>query len=256
MRRGKQFLYGIFHLAVLGLFGLIMYQVFIRPAPSCTNSRKDRGEAGVDCGGVCRNICLSADHRPLDASAVRILPLDASSTRSSFLVEVRNPNLDHDALFVYSLAVAETHGSTSNPDQGTGYIKAGEIKYLAFPNKGTFEGITAADFEIRSTVWRKTEETRKPDMNVNILEASGGTDAVPPVVTMRGRLTNNDVAAIQAAELVALFHDEDGVLVGVSATLLNDIAPREAREWTILHPGLPGLIPRRTRIIPYAYIAQ
>jgi hypothetical protein len=60
----RKFIYGgTTALVILAVAGLFSYKVFY-VAPSCSDGRQNGTEKGVDCGGTCVKLCLSAFYTP------------------------------------------------------------------------------------------------------------------------------------------------------------------------------------------------
>src|SRR3989344_4259594 len=82
----KQFLFGLFFLAIFGGVGFWIYSA-TRPVLTCFDKIQNQGEEDVDCGPVCGNACLSL--------------LKPVEVRGSYIFKVKEESgvSDHDVLF-------------------------------------------------------------------------------------------------------------------------------------------------------------
>jgi len=66
----KQILYSLITIAVIFVTGLVVFQI-IKPNPSCFDHRKNNGEEGIDCGGLCQSCeikdLLALEYEPKSA---------------------------------------------------------------------------------------------------------------------------------------------------------------------------------------------
>src|SRR3989338_2478060 len=130
-RSGKQIIYGsVYALILLGLAAWIFLSVS-DTEPSCTNGRRDEGEKGVDCGGVCRNICLPSDLRALRTSGEPKI-FQPAPGRVSVLYELENPNQEFAARsFAYNLELPDASGEAPASRSGSSYLYAGDRRRVA-----------------------------------------------------------------------------------------------------------------------------
>lgn len=254
MRHFKQLIYGIMYLAFWVLIIAGVYNLFIKPAPSCFNNRQDPGEEAIDCGGICSRICLPPTLAPVTGT-VTVVPLgEASSSlisRVSLLAEIRNPNTDFTAKgFSYEITV-RSGDKVIATIPGASFIYPSQIKYLVLPNQSIpgIEAVPTADITITNPQWVKKERFPAPQLSRNI----SGSSIENGNFVIRGTLANQDAVTFDQVELDAVFYDSTDTVVGLSETVLENIAPQTTREFTIFHPVIPGAALEKTQVIPSAY---
>jgi len=244
-RRFKQILYGGFYVAVLLLVVVPFYNTFLKPGPSCSDGVQNQNEEGVDCGGVCRNICLPADLQPISlAERPRIfLPLPE---RLSVLIRFRNPNPDHGGSFSYEISLKDSLGNVLGVTTQDEFLFPSQIKYVLLPNF-TFDSVssvTQANIEVLDTSWVPQTFVTQPKIvlrNETTIEELGG-------VRVRGTVVNEDIREAETVEIVALIANQWGGTLGVSATVLENLEPGEVREFSISHPPLLNVNLDETRV--------
>lgn len=246
----KHFFYGIFYLAILGGVGYLFYLGTLKPAPSCFDGIKNQNEEGIDCGGVCPNICTPG-FRPITLSGpAKIFPLPDRRVSALFLMQ--NPNPDYAAKsMTYEFTIRDASGAAVKTVSGESFIYAGEQKYIIAPtididigSIGQFQ----ANFSATSTVWVRAGEFEAAKLQIqspSITESSS-------TITITGRLVNQDTITFPSVLLVAVFGNDIGEQAGVAQTTLENLLPGETRNFTIIHPPIPDINLPSTQIFPYA----
>ena len=230
----KHFFYGIFYLAVLAGIGYLVFLFFVKPPASCFDNKQNQNEEGIDCGGICAKVCLPSTIRPLVLSGEAQL-FSAPGGLWSVLFWPENPNPDYAVTdFKYSVDIYDAAGRTLKTLSGESYLYAGEIKYIDIPAIDLGDTPPArAEFEITGPVWAKTENFLKPNLVVQSPSASiSGKN-----IEYKGRVVNRDTVPFRDVKVIAIFNDVMGNRVGVSETEIQNIAPGENKEFTILYPG-------------------
>jgi hypothetical protein len=244
-RSWKQLIYGGFYLGILLLVAMPFYDTFLRPRPSCSDGILNQGEEGVDCGAVCRRICLPPDLEPLAlAERPRIfLPI---KDHLSVLIRFRNPNPEHGATFQYKLSLEDSVGKILGVTSQDDFLFPSQIKYVLLPNftLDDVEKVTQANIEISSTNWVPQTFVTQPKVVLRNEVAVDEGD----VVRVRGRVVNEDIRLAESVNIVALIANQWGGTIGSSATILENLEPGEVREFSISHPKLPNINLSETRV--------
>ncbi|MCR4328651.1 MAG: hypothetical protein NUV53_04030 [Patescibacteria group bacterium] len=245
----KQFLYGIFYLAIFIGIPAGIYLAFLKPAPTCTDGIRNGDEQGIDCGGVCVKACIPADILPLEAPAgMRIIPLD--NTHTSFFAEVINPNVGYAATrFRYAVTVERKTGSNML-FSGTSYIYGGQVRALVFPNLELSDSdITNVKIEFSDSEWIPSSSWMRPQFRVlNI-----ATQQDPPegggTLVAEGELVSDEVISFPSVEIVAVFIGRFGEVAGVSRTEVSSVSPAIPVRFTVTHPDISDVNASATRIM-------
>ncbi len=245
----KHFFYGLLYLAILAGVGYLFYGAAIKPAPSCFDGIKNQNETGTDCGGVCSNICLSPTLVPPNFSGQAEL-FSLPDGRVSVLYLLNNQNPDYAVNdFIYEFRIRDASGQIIKTVSDRSFIYANEKKFIAAPaiNMGSSTAATA-DFSATGTTWIKAESFVAPKLEIQSPLISESSSSV--VIT--GRLINQDTTTFPSVLLVAVLWDDFGNKVGTTETALENLVPGETRNFTIVHPVLPGINLPKTLIFPYA----
>ena len=67
-------------------------------------------------------------------------------------------------------------------------------------------------------------------------------------LVVTGKVVNNDTIAFPRVTVSALFRGDFGQTVGVSKTELQGLAPKEPREFTIVHPMIAHTSPLKADV--------
>ena len=136
MRFLKQFLFGIFFLAVFGGIGFWIYKTATYHEPTCFDKIQNQGEQAVDCGPVCGNVCLSL-LKPIEARDSYLFKIKEEAGGAAdydALFMVTNPNARFGVAAVnYELSILDGQGAALLKKEGQFYILPGQTKYIYEP---------------------------------------------------------------------------------------------------------------------------
>lgn len=232
MRLLKQFLYGIFYLAVLGGILWLLYSITLKPAPSCFDNKQNGNEAGVDCGGNCVS-CEIKNLSPLSLLPATLFSADRVFSASA---ELQNPNLNYGAkTFDYEVNFYDASDKVLETRKNKSFIYSGETKNLIEAGIRITNGIPArAEIKIddKSIVWEKAENFSSPKYDLkNVMAELENGQAV-----IGGNITNSDNLTISKIIIGAFLIDKLGVKIGTSKTELQNIGPFRVENFKIFIP--------------------
>lgn len=249
MRVAKQIIYGAFYLIILGGIVAAVYFFFLKPAPSCFDQKQNQNEEGIDCGGVCSNVCLPPG---LKAPRVidRVLVLHPTPERLTILGRISNPNQDYAIKnLTYEFLLYDLAGQIVQSFSGESFLYAGEVKYIVLPNISyPAESFSKIDLKISNYDWvLKKDFPGPPKIDISALEThdSGNSSVV------EGRITNNDTVAFNKIFIVAILRGKLGQTAGVSQTEIDSILPNETKEFSIIHPKISDIDFAGTKVFVY-----
>ena len=245
----KQFLYGIFYLGVFALIAFGVYVVFLRPGPSCTNNRQDAGEEDVDCGGVCSPVCFPQNFRPIEVTEqVRIFY--PANGQVSALATIQNANAGLAVkAFDYSFDFYDAQNNLLRTVSGQSFIYAGEIRRLAkFLDITESLRVVRVDIRLQNAAWVKAEAFPRPEVVIQDWRAE--TDG--SMIRVNGRFVNAGTLLLPYVTILAIFHNASGRSMGISETAVEDVAPRESKNFTIFYPAVKDIDPKNTELIASA----
>lgn len=248
VRTSKQILYGTFYFIIWAAIFSFAYFSYIKPVPSCFDGKLNQNEERVDCGGVCEKVCLPAGVRPIEVG--RVLTFRHSPNQVSALFQITNPNQDSAARdLTYTLRVYDASGNLLQSVSGNSFIYASEGKYIFEPNMvlelGSFANIKA---EISDVLWIPSAELgSKP----NISLSGVNTEVGDGFASVRARILNEDVVVFRRVVIIAILYGKLGQVAGASQTFVENIAPNDSREFSILYPDPPSVDTANTKIFIY-----
>ncbi len=242
-RKSKQVFYGIFYLAILAAIVYGGYLIF-RPAPSCFDNIQNEGETGVDCGGPCAPCTFNL--APLQViGQVKILPLDSSGI--SLLAQIQNSNSGFGALtFDYVFTVYNNKGIEVASSSGGSYIYPGKTKYILVPNIQvvSVNNLGYAELALSNPNWQPADNFK--NFSVQIQSQKTATTTLGAKVS--GYLFNNSGFLINQADVLAVFYDTSGLVVGVSQTEINNLSLLQSIPFTVSHPEIKNLNTQATKV--------
>ena len=218
-------MYGFLYLSVLGLFSWLLYFLFLKPAPSCFDTRQNGSETGVDCGGDCV-ACEVKALAPLDITAPRLFFV---GDQAQLVAEIYNSNLTHGSSQVrYKIMLYDNADATVGTLLRQLFIYPGERKFIVETNIDNRQRVVRrAEIVIESVGWQAVSEFAKPAVEIQNQTAALEQN----IFIVSGEVKNNNNFVIQEAEIAGTAANQQGILLGVSKTKLDRLQPLEVREF-------------------------
>ncbi len=233
----KQLIYGSLYLVVWGLIGLLVYTAVLKPAPSCSDNKKNQNEEEVDCGGVCP-ACALKTLQPIDILPTKVISAP-DKAKASLLLSLRNPNSNYGANpLVLEVSAYDANNTLLVGVRDETVIYAGEIKSRVIPNiAAPFTKINRIEVKVLQNNWISRAEFALPKSQVR--QVSTKTDIFRHQVVVSGLLKNINDFAVSKMTLHISLYNELSSLVGVSRTLIENLKAGEERSFEIAVPASP-----------------
>lgn len=225
----KQFIYGaIFVLIILGLVFWIYKSFYSKP--SCFDNKQNQGELGIDCGGPCSQICLPSNLRNIEIDLTKFTILN---DKIILFAKIKNPNSGFAVNnFDYQFNIFDQNKNIIKTINGNSFIYSEQIKYLVeFLNYKEAPNINSVDLKILNYSWTKGDNFRRPILNIldkNLVEKNNNLYIV-------GKIINNDFAVFNNINIIVNFYDK-GIWIGSSKTVIDNISPKEIKEFNVIFP--------------------
>lgn len=212
-RRQSQYLFGLFGVLVLIALAFILPAV-LKPA-TCSDGKRNGGETGIDCGGVCERVC------PADAADPQILwarAFPVSNSTYNLVAFMENSNTSAGIKSVsYEFRIYDTNNLLIGRRTGTTFIPPNQ-EFVVFEPRfdaGKSE-IRSVTFDFTSPlVWVKKAPTLQL-LPYHVDTVVLGTDILAPTLT--ARMTNDSVYDLPQFDVIALLYDAKHIVINVSKT--------------------------------------
>lgn len=242
----KQFLYGGIFLLILFGLAYVVYLAFLKPAPSCFDTKQNQGEAGVDCGGPCTRGCIPTDLSPVTVVG-RPTFYAPTANAATLLARVQNANGEFAGRRVSYRFTVRTDAGESTV-RGETFLYTSEVKYVVGTFRGDTQSVRSVDLAVDDVAWVPRAQFAKPAISVQDL----ATVATSTGLTVSGRIVNDSAFSLPRVSVVVLFSGGSGFLAGATATELENVAANSTRNFTVLHPVVPSVNPGATQAFVYA----
>lgn len=243
----KQVTYGGTFLALVFLFLYGIYALFLAPGPSCTNGSRDRGEEGVDCGGVCARVCVPDDLRPLTKDPVE--KFSPVADRLTLFAVVRNPNAAYAARrFEYRFDLyGAADGAYLRSVSGVSFAYGGEIKYITeFLQDTDPRSVGRVELVLGEPVWDSAAVFSKPQLAVQ----DRVIDATASGISISGKIVHRDTLDLPRVTILVLLNGAiSGRPLGVTQTVLDQFVAGSTRSFSLFHPPIPGFNSSRVEFV-------
>lgn len=217
--------------ALLLLLCVGIYFAYFNAPPTCFDGKKNGDERGVDCGGVCTQICTP------DVEAPRVIWADAFSitdTTYNAVAYVENRNIDVGTPEVrYTFTFFDERGTEIATRQGTTFLPPDSV-YPIFEGRidvggqriaRTFLTLESVDNWRIATVSRDAFEVRERTLQ--------NVDSTPRLDTTIFNTTFNDEEEV---EVVATIFDRAGNALTASRSIVDRLPSRNERNVVFTWP--------------------
>lgn len=220
----KRVILGIALGVIVLIIGIPTY-LFFNISPTCSDSKQNGDESGVDCGGSCKLICSNETLPLIMKGDPRVLKV-ATSTYE-VVVTVENPNVSGQvflAPYTINIYGADSavplkviQAQTFIPKHSTFGIFQGPFNLgSAVPVRATFvwgEG---------SFVWEKNLNP-VPELDIK----DGALSNLDKTPRLEATLSSAFLSKVANIELVALVSDQNGNIISASKTFVDVLNPGE-----------------------------
>jgi len=203
-----------------------------KPAPSCFDGKQNQGEVGIDCGGPCAKVC------PTEIKDIRVIwgprILEVGEGRYDTVTLIQNPNPRHAARsFNYLIKIFDADNLLITTRYGSAFLNPRE-SFAIFESRidvGRRRPARAV-FELDGApLWQKVERTA-PELTVTRKDF-----VLEPALRLTVEAENHSLLALRDITVVAVLFDEYQNVVGISSTLIDELAPRERKEIVFTWPA-------------------
>ena len=222
----KRFFYiSIFLVIVLVIVGLFIWSR--QKAPSCFDNEQNQNELGVDCGGVCSNVCSN--------EAVDLIKLWARTFRVSVgnygtAALIENPNIFGAKEINYRFQLYDRDNLLVNEREGKTYLNPDERFIIYEPNIPTgSRDVVRVFFELKdeeNIIWKRLEQAL-PKVDISVRNKRIVLEPSPKVAAT---IENKSFFALKNIELTAVVFAEDQNAIAASKTVVASLNPDEVKE--------------------------
>lgn len=241
-RRAKQAFIIFIYLILLGLLGVGVFFAFVYEKPSCTDSKQNQDETGIDCGGRCSEYCLAdLASRPLVISGVEALAYGDAT--SDAIGKVKNQNAKAALKkATYTFRVYDQAGKMLGEQSGTFSLLPLEERILpALGIPVPKQNIAKTELTVTNEEWIAfTDFTEPPEIRIThpqftlLSGAAGYAEA-------KGLVENRSQFDIRTLMVVVVVRDTEGKALSVNKTTMNTVVSGEERDFRLVWPrSFPG----------------
>ncbi|MCP6719920.1 MAG: hypothetical protein KJI72_01155 [Patescibacteria group bacterium] len=230
----KQFVYGIFYLAIFALILLSIYSSAFKPSPSCFDNKINQDEKGIDCDGP----CISCEELNLKApkvtGPVRVFGL--SSGQTVLLAEIVNPNSTYGAIVDYRFRLYNRGGALIETIVGEEHLYPSERTYMYEPNVVVkTPDISHVELVFSKPDWVVASEMPYPSLIISEVDTVVEEDGK---VRVAGIMRNRSPVIAPTVNVVAVILDNvHGAELFASQTVIARIGGFEEAPFNIFFPA-------------------
>lgn len=236
---GRQLLFALGAIVILGGIGVWVYFSSFYTPPSCFDGAQNQDEIGIDCGGLCARLCEAPNISVMWARSVEVAPGVYHA-----VAMVRNPDTASSGTVSYEVTLFDEENILITRRSGVLAVGPGEIAPLFEANIPTGERIPARTFvEVLPGLFEKDERELSP---VRVLNFNLDEEALRLTATIE----NQGTTRISDVQIIALLYNAEGTLVGASQTLSGTLERGERKDVVFTWQDAFAEAVARTDIVP------
>lgn len=213
----------------------------LRTDPTCSDGRKNGGEAGVDCGGRCAACPEVLTPEPFSVREAAVM-VGASPSEYDAIIKVYNPNDTIGASSVgYDLVLRDAAGAEIGRTSGTDSVLPQETKVILAIGIAASGAPASVSVTFRDAAWERfsgyQERPRLSVYRTGFNRISSGAFYGEAVGTLR----NDSPYDFRTVTVKVVLRDADGRALSVNSTDMNTFLSGDVRDFTLRWPSsFPG----------------
>lgn len=228
------------YLIIFLIFGIFLYS-WLKPAPNCTDGKKNQNETGIDCGGVC-NPCEKT-YKVQDLIVVEKAFVLGGQGKYDLMMRVSNPNNQIGAKsFAYEFSLKDASGNVLSKKSGSSFVLPVESKYVIETDLESGAVPTDVEVKLENIQWEEFFSYARPEINIYnkkydlISSGIGFSEA-------KGLLRNESPFDFDLIKINIVLRDEMGKALAFNKTEMRTVNSQEERDFRLLWPvNFPGSV--------------
>lgn len=212
-RRQTKYLLGLLFFCGLIIFILLLPQIIKKP--TCSDGRKNGGEAGVDCGGKCESMCKDTTSEPV---TIWKRAFHVSNNMYNLVALVENQNKSGALRSVnYEFRIYNTKNLLIGRRQGSTFLPPNQQFVIFEPRFDAGEDeIRSVNFEFLPPInWVKKDPSIQT-LPIKITNILYGEDKNSPLLT--AKISNESLYDLPEFDVIAVLYDKDHNALNASRT--------------------------------------
>ncbi len=215
---------------------------------TCFDAKLNQNETGIDCGGVCKKVCLDQAVPPiiLFTRSFQVIP-----GTYSVIANIENPNKGVIARSArYTFKLYDKDNVIVGQRSGVTYIPAGRQFPIIENNILTGESVVDHEtFEFVDTPQFKKEIFEDPELIIKNQELT--EDNTTQI--LKAEIKNNSLFSTNQIQIIAIAYDKLGNAIAASQTYIEKIDPAITKQIVFTWPQLFKQEVSKIDIIPRVF---
>ncbi len=218
---------------------VILLSMLIKPVATCSDGKKNQGEAGIDCGGSCSKQCVVA-YDP-EIKFVKFFKVGQNSV--DMVAEVSNKNYSLASDYIpYAFTLYDQAGQTLATKSGNFYILPGKSRFVIEQNIFVSRDPVKVDFKLGNIKWNDMA-TLVPNQNmqdINNIQLLNQDPAPQKDALGNPQLFSNIVNRsfydFDLIEIDLVAYDVNNNIIADGQTFIRTVKANEKRVFSITWP--------------------
>lgn len=244
----RKLIYGLITLAVVAIIvGGPVYILFLQGHPTCSDSKQNQGEEGVDCGGPCSKSCV--DYVATPPINLWAQAFEVTKGVYNLVAYMENPNVDYVAYPVHYMFTAyDAKGIQIGFREGYASVPATKDFPIFEQSFTTGDSVPAKVFfqYLGAFNWKKYTGVVQPELGV----ANSRSTDPDTGERIEADVINNTINPFRNVEVVALVYDPSGNVMAASRTYIDTLAGKGTSHVVFTWPTAFASSTSKIEIVP------
>lgn len=219
----------------LVLFGVGTWIVLaVAPTATCFDGKKNQGESGIDCGGVCgecKNIPASGEIQIIEK---KLIP--TGSGKYDVLLRIKNVSSQFGVSdFKYRIILKDQNGNQIAEKIGKSFLLPAEAKYIVETSVMASPAVSDVGVETNDIVWAEFSDLETPRLSITN-KRYANLYSQPLFAAASGILKNESGSSFGKVKITAVLRDAENRAIAVNSAEINSIISGEEREFRLTWP--------------------
>ncbi len=237
----KKLIISLVYIILFSIFVGALYFLFFYQKPTCIDGVQNGQEDGVDCGGICTNVCVEkVEGKPLVVEELTIMP--GGSNHYDVLARIHNENSTEGAsAFTYTVELKDEQGGILATRTGKNFILPQEEKSLIEVAIESSVTPKEATVRIEDVAWERfSGYQEKPNINIYQKRYNQVTSGVGFGEAF-GLVSNESPYDFRSLTVKVILRDASGRALAINSTEMRTITSGEERDFRLVWPeAFPG----------------
>jgi len=244
----RKFIYFAGLAILIGVFAGVPLFLYLNQPPTCTDGKQNGDELGIDCGGICPELCAEQMGNLLTHWSRSFEVSDGVYDTIAF---IENPNINAGlSELIYKFKLYDDNNILVEEKFGKTFVNPKEQLIIFESGIHTGQRIPKRTFiELLEDYTWTSPKIEKPDIPV-VSVRNQRMENLETKPRLRASIENNSLFPVYNVEVIAVLFDIDDNAIAVSSTIVDMIPQYDSVDITLTWKEPLNTLPVKIDVLP------